>query len=266
MLTIGEFSKICRVSTKTLRYYDEIGLLKPMQVNNETGYRYYETAQLKDVLLVSRLKLYQFSLPEIAMIMARNDSAYLADSIRLKREAILKQMDRQEYILRQMEQDIGKIERSIDIMAKNIVINLIETQPIQIYSLRKYISMNDFSAFFGELFAGLHKNGIQIGGPCMSIYHSEEHNPEHFEVEVGVPVAGGDDPHIRTLDGGLCCYATHVGRYDDFTGIYAALMEWIEREGYAFSAPPYEKYVKGYRDNIPEDKFVTEIYFPIKKR
>ncbi len=266
MLTIGEFSKICRVSTKTLRYYDEIGLLKPMQVNNETGYRYYETTQLKNVLLISRLKLYQFSLPEIAMIIARKDSAYLANCIRLKREAILKQLDRQDYILRQMEQDIEKIERSIDIMSKNIAVNLIETQPIQIYSLRKYIGMNDFNDFFNELFSGIYKNGIQVKGPCLSIYHSEEHNPEHFDVEIGVEVAGEEDSHIRTLEGGLCCYAIHVGRYDDFTEIYAALMEWTEKEGYAISAPPYEKYVKGYQDNVSEDEFVTEIYFPIKKQ
>jgi hypothetical protein len=47
MLTIGEFSKICRVSPKTLRYYDQIGLLKPSQVSSDSGYRYYEVAPSK---------------------------------------------------------------------------------------------------------------------------------------------------------------------------------------------------------------------------
>ena len=265
MLTIGEFSKICRVSTKTLRYYDEIGLLRPIQVNDENGYRYYQVSQLKDLLLITRLKLYQFSLPEIAMIIARNDNTYLANSIRLKRKSILMQLDKQEYILRQMEQDIDKIERSIDIMSNNIVVNLVETQPIKIYSLRKYISMNDFEAIFGELFGGIYKNGIQINGPCLSIYHDEDFNREHTDVEVGVQVAGGDDPHIRILDGGLCCYATYIGRYDDFTKIYATLAEWMEKEGYSTAAPPYEKYIKGAQDKVSPDEFVTEIYFPIKK-
>ncbi len=41
MLTIGEFSSICRVSTKTLRYYAEIGLILPEEINPENGYRYY---------------------------------------------------------------------------------------------------------------------------------------------------------------------------------------------------------------------------------
>ena len=34
MLSIGEFSKICKVSTKTLRYYDEIGLINPSKINH----------------------------------------------------------------------------------------------------------------------------------------------------------------------------------------------------------------------------------------
>ncbi|AOY05855.1 hypothetical protein BKN48_11280 [Bacillus subtilis] len=37
MLSIGEFSKICKVSTKTLRYHDEIGLIHPEDINPEIG-------------------------------------------------------------------------------------------------------------------------------------------------------------------------------------------------------------------------------------
>ena len=46
MLSIGEFSNICKVSTKTLRYYAEIGLLEPSVINPENGYRYYSAEQL----------------------------------------------------------------------------------------------------------------------------------------------------------------------------------------------------------------------------
>ena len=41
MYTIGEFSKICQVSVKTLHHYDRIGLLTPFRVDSFTGYRYY---------------------------------------------------------------------------------------------------------------------------------------------------------------------------------------------------------------------------------
>ena len=65
MLSIGEFSKICKVSTKTLRYYAEIGLILPSEINPENGYRYYSIEQLETMLFIIRLKSYNFSLEEI---------------------------------------------------------------------------------------------------------------------------------------------------------------------------------------------------------
>lgn len=59
MLSIGEFSKICKVSTKTLRYYAEIGLLEPSEVNPQNGYRYYAMEQLERMLFINRLKAYR---------------------------------------------------------------------------------------------------------------------------------------------------------------------------------------------------------------
>ena len=46
MLKIGDFSKLSRVSVRMLRYYDEIGLLKPAEIDRFTDYRYYSEAQL----------------------------------------------------------------------------------------------------------------------------------------------------------------------------------------------------------------------------
>ena len=68
MLSIGEFSRICKVSTKTLRYYDEIGLIKPSKINPENNYRYYSIEQLETMLFINRLKQYNFSLEEIRTI------------------------------------------------------------------------------------------------------------------------------------------------------------------------------------------------------
>lgn len=69
MLTIGEFSNICKVSTKTLRYYAEIGLILPNEINPKNGYRYYSIDQLEKMLLINRLKAYHFSLEEIKTIL-----------------------------------------------------------------------------------------------------------------------------------------------------------------------------------------------------
>ena len=265
MLTIGEFSKISRVSSKTLRYYDQIGLIKPGYVSPESGYRYYEVSQLHDMMLISRLKQYQFSLPEIASVLAKKDSDYLSGLIQDKKSLLFSQITEQEHILLQMERDIEKIERCENIMQSDYLIKTVEFQQKYIYSLRQKMSMQDFNEVFGKLFAGLGKNRLRPFGPCLSIYHDEEFNQESTDVEVGVIVAESSGENIRKLDPGLCCFATHIGPYDDFTACYTALVEWIEREGYTVSGPPIELYIKGCEDKVQPREYVTEIYFPIKK-
>ena len=64
-LKIGEFSKLCNVSVKTLRYYDDIDLFKPSEIDLFSGYRYYTEEQLDDIYLIMELKEAGFSLLEI---------------------------------------------------------------------------------------------------------------------------------------------------------------------------------------------------------
>ena len=266
MLTIGEFSKLSRVSAKTLRYYDQIGLLKPKFVSGENGYRFYEASQLRDMLLISRLKQYLFSLPEIAAVLAKRDDNYLASLIREKRSLLLSQIYDQERVLLQMERDIEKIERCENIMELKYQIKTVDFKPRNIYSIRQMMSMNDFGEIFGKLYSGLGKNRYTPAGPCLSLYHDEENfNREHSDVEVGVVVTEESGEGIRRIDPGFCCYAAHIGPYDDFTACYTALAEWIEREGYTISGEPIEVYVKGCEAGVKPEEYVTEIYFPITK-
>ena len=60
MLSIGEFSNICKVSTRAPRYYTEIGLILPNEINYENGYRYYSIEHLETILFIKRLKSYNF--------------------------------------------------------------------------------------------------------------------------------------------------------------------------------------------------------------
>ena len=119
MLSIGEFSGICRVSAKTLRYYEEIGLLEPGRVNPENGYRYYAVEQLEKMLFINRLKAYSFSLDEIKKILqseeVQGDHFYLA-LIRKKKE-IEKQVCNYRQILTQLEDDISAIEQGKSILS-----------------------------------------------------------------------------------------------------------------------------------------------------
>lgn len=72
---IGEFSRLGRVTVRTLRHYEKIGLLKPGIVDMWTGYRYYSPEQLQKLLSIVQLKQLGFSLAEITELY-ENDTHY----------------------------------------------------------------------------------------------------------------------------------------------------------------------------------------------
>ena len=78
--SIGEMSRLMNVPIKTLRYYDEIGLFKPVEVNRDTGYRYYSTEQFEQLDIIKYLRLLGVPLAEIAAHTARN-TAKIAEEL-----------------------------------------------------------------------------------------------------------------------------------------------------------------------------------------
>ena len=85
MLSIGQMSKICAVSVKTLRHYDKIGLLKPRYTDAANGYRYYEEDQIGTMLLIGRLKRYGFSLTSIQRMLETQESGSLLKELSRQR-------------------------------------------------------------------------------------------------------------------------------------------------------------------------------------
>lgn len=120
MLSIGEFSKICGVSAKTLRYYDEMGLIHPDEINPENGYRYYAIGQLKKMLFINRLKSYQFSLEEIKSVLEREEvqaEEQLYYALTRKRKELREKLNGLECTLHQISRDIGRMEENIPLMS-----------------------------------------------------------------------------------------------------------------------------------------------------
>src|SRR5512143_3025631 len=113
MIRIGDFSKLSRVSIKTLRFYDEMGLLKPIEVDRFTGYRYYEFDQLPRLYRILALKDLGFSLEEIGRLFEGDlPTEQMRGMLKLRQAEIRQQvaeeaerLERVEYRLRQIEQE-----------------------------------------------------------------------------------------------------------------------------------------------------------------
>jgi DNA-binding transcriptional MerR regulator len=68
-MSIGEFARRSRLSAKALRLYDELGLLPPARVDEDSGYRLYEPGQLGQARLIAALRQLQVPLAEIKAIL-----------------------------------------------------------------------------------------------------------------------------------------------------------------------------------------------------
>jgi DNA-binding transcriptional MerR regulator len=66
---IGEFARRSRLSARALRIYDELGLLRPARVDEDSGYRFYEPGQLQQARLIAALRQLHFPLAEIKSIL-----------------------------------------------------------------------------------------------------------------------------------------------------------------------------------------------------
>jgi len=74
-LTVGDFSRITHLSVKTLRHYHQVGLLEPVDVNPNTGYRYYSYEQVPVAQVVRRLRDLEMPVADVKAVLAAPDSS-----------------------------------------------------------------------------------------------------------------------------------------------------------------------------------------------
>lgn len=272
MLTIGEFSNICRVSTKTLRYYAEIGLIQPEEINPENGYRYYSINQLERMLFINRLKTYHFSLEEIKGILESEElqNEKLFAELNKKRKELALKMQEFKSTLEQMDDDILGLKQGRSVMdyLKNIDVQLVEVSEMHLLSVRKNVLENEFAEeygrCFGELFRKLEEKKLTMAAPPMVLFHSDEYSAFGLDTEFALPVKEYD-AETREFCPGLCLKTVVHGSYSQLPSAYAKQIEWAKREGYESSNALYEVYVTNPAEVLEKD-LITEVYYPVKKK
>ena len=273
MLTIGEFSNICRVSTKTLRYYAEIGLILPDEINPKNGYRYYSIDQLERMLLINRLKDYCFSLEEIKLILDSEEQIdeVLFTALNKKKKEIAVKVQKFEDIMHQIDSDISNLRNGKSIMSymESIDVRLVEIPMMYLLSIRKNVLEHEFSeeygTCFGQLFRKMEEKKLTAAAPPMVLFHGDEYTPFGLDTEFAIPIkeyATG----TRDFCPGLCLKTVVQGSYLQLSSVYARQIEWAEREGYENSNALYEVYVTDPTEVSKESELVTEVYYPVKKK
>ena len=119
-LSIGKMAKLAGVSEWALRHYDSIGLLHPVYVSKETGYRYYHPSQSDILTDIAALKAYGFSLGEIKALLD-NDEAIMREHYQRQYFVLTQERDKLNQTLAQLSQKIKK-QKEVALMDKKIMI------------------------------------------------------------------------------------------------------------------------------------------------
>jgi DNA-binding transcriptional MerR regulator len=272
MIRIGDFSKISRVSVKTLRYYDEMGLLKPVEVDRITGYRYYEFHQLPRLHRILALKDLGFSLEEIGRLLEDEVSAeQMRGMLKLRQAEIRQRVDDETVRLERVELWLRQIEQENSMSNYDVVIKKIE--PLKVASLRRVIpTPPDQCSLWEELMGYLDQQHVQMSGTPAALYHDPESREGDWDVEVCMPISGELTPvepfNVRDLPGTetMAC-VVHSGSFATIGKAYDALGQWIDENGYQIVGPARELNLKLPEpvENQDDPNTVNEIQFPVEK-
>lgn len=271
MIRIGDFSKLSRVSIKTLRYYDEMGLLRPTEVDRFTGYRYYEYSQLTRLYRILALKYLGFSLEEIGRLLEGELSGEQMRGMLMLRQAEIRQrVSEEEERLERVALWLRQIEQEETMSTYDVVLKQLE--PIKVASVRGIVATPpEQGVLWEELMSSLGQQKAHMIGPPIAIYHDPEFKERDWDIEVCMPLADAAAPvnglNVTHLPANTMACVVHTGPFATLTEAYDALAKWIDENGYQIVGPARELNLRlpEPMGNQDDPNTVNEVQFPVAK-
>lgn len=271
MLKIGEFSKLSRVSIRMLRYYDEVGLLKPMLIDPDSAYRYYSEDQLAVAWRIKALKDMGFALSAIGeMIADYGDKAALMEHMRKKQAELAEELAQTEYRLRLLDTAIERLRKD-ETMKYDVTLKTFPERYAA--TVRMTIpSYYDEGRLWHYLMKETKDMQLVEDDPCYccAVFHNGEYKENDVDVEVQKTVKGkyADTEHVRfrTLPAVTAATTIHKGAYDGMGEAMTTLAKWVNDNGYEFEGPAFDVYHVSPHETSDPNELVTEICYPVKKK
>ena len=266
LVPIGRFSEMTRLSIKTLRHYDEIGLLPPAAVDPVTGYRSYAQEQANRAEAIRRLRSIELPLDEISALLDIDEPAERVARLNDVRERMAARLVEQQ---RQLE-FVGRLIERGGIVPYEVATIELEAQPV--LSLTETTSLATVGATiaegFGALGAHVGAHSIEMTGPPFIVFHDIIDADQSGVIELCFPVAGSAPTTERivhrTLDAGPAISTLHRGPYDEITPAYHTLAGWMHEHGLEPAGPPRESYLDD-PTTTPPDDVRTSVVWPVRE-
>ena len=271
MLKIGEFSKLSRVSVRMLRHYDEIGLLKPAEIDRFTDYRYYREDQLPTAGRIAALKDMGFSLADIVKILAIYDDREQLEQFFSARQRELELLSRDTANKLTLLDAARKRLRKEENMEYNVTVKTIPAR----YAATVHMTIpryEDEGMVWGVLREETSRMKLTEADPCLcaAAYLDGEYKEEDVEIMAWKTVKGSypDTEHVKflTLPEVTVASCTYRGSYERIVDVYAAVVAWLEANGYEPAGPMFNIYHVSPHETRNPEEYVTEVCYPVKKK
>lgn len=262
MYRIGDFSKITQLTVKTLRYYDQEGILSPSHRDQENQYRYYSEADFQRAQLIRTLRELDFSIAEIKDVLnnyeAPEDLSYF---LREKQQQIYGRILKEKALIEKIETLIQSVEDKVESI--HYPIEDREIPPVTVASFRFTGRYDEVGKHIGKIYRAI--KGKPVGTP-FCLHHNDEYQ-EVADIEICVPakeIKGGAGVSLRQLPGVKALVICHKGSYQTINLAYKAILDEIRARKLTPLGPTREVYIKGpgliFRGN--ENNYLTEIILP----
>ena len=262
---IGMFAAMNHVTVKTLRFYEEQGLLMPACINRENGYRYYTLSQMAVLHQITALKMAGFTLEEIAHIHSGADEEAV---LRKKKSELVAQIAE---LTRQIAMVDGYLSKKKTGLSRPVLIKTIPETTVAAMRVRleSYDSLFDVMPEMGAL---MEKAGCECALPeyCFTNYLEPGYKDEDILVEICEAVTGAKQEmgglYFRTLPEIQAACIFHRGSYGTLPESYETVLKYIEENGYEIAGAIRESYIDGVWNQEEESGWLTEIQVPVRRR
>ena len=271
MFSIGEFARLGGVSVRTLRHYDEIGLLRPASVDPGTGYRGYTAQQLGQLNRIMALKDLGLSLTQARRLLDGITLDELRGMLLLRRAQLEHELEQHKNQLLGVEGRLRSIAREDAMPADDIVAKKIPAMGAVViagqapaFGPENIVPVvNRLAEQFDQL--GIHDR-VKEAGPRLIFYEYED--GENVTVHLALPVteAPGELPapaHYRVLPQVEAAITVRSGPAASiFPMVYHDLARWIDERGCHAAGPGREVWVNEVHDIADVAQQVFEIQLP----
>lgn len=262
---IGMFANMNRVTIKTLRYYDEQNLLKPVYVDEENGYRYYEASQIADIHKILALKNMGFSIEDIRRMMNGEEENTL---LLRKKQEILKE-------LAELTTKLAVVESYLTGKNMNLSAPVLVKKLPEVIVASSRSRIESYDALF-ELMPAMGAQMEQLGcicaqpDYCFTQYLEQGYKEEDILVEVCEAVTEKKEDSgtvvfqvLPQVEEASCIF--HKGSYDTLHQSYTVVLDYIEENGYEICGNIRESYIDGVWNKETPEEWLTEIQIPVRK-